>query len=64
MKRFLTLMNTRSEADSLLIALYVLNVIDYAPEDMGEWLKKNGSAIGVEAFEGVNLADFIAEQRI
>ncbi len=29
MKRFLTLMNTRSEADSLLIALYVLNVIDY-----------------------------------
>ena len=42
----------------------VLDVIDYEPEDMGEWLKKNGGALGVEAFEGVNLADFIAEQRI
>lgn len=50
--------------DGKVIAGKVLNVIDYAPEDMGEWLKKNGSAIGVEAFEGVNLADFIAEQRI
>jgi len=41
-----------------------LPLADYAPEDMGEWIKKNGSAIGIEAFKGVNLADFIAEQRI
>ncbi len=50
--------------DGHVIAGKVLNVIDYAPEDMGEWLDRNKNALGIEAFKGVNVSSFIAEQRI
>lgn len=42
----------------------VLSVIDYAPEDMSEWLSKNEGNLGAEAFRGIDVAKFIEEQRI
>lgn len=50
--------------DGHVIAGKVLDVIDYAPEDMGEWLSRNKNALGIEAFRGIDVAGFIAEQRV
>lgn len=50
--------------DGHVIAGKVLSVIDYAPEDMGEWLGRNKNALGIEAFRGIDVSGFIAEQRI
>ncbi len=50
--------------DGCVISGKVLNVIDYAPEDMGEWLDRNKNALGIEAFKGIDVSGFIAEQRI
>ena len=50
--------------DGHVIAGKVLNVIDYAPEDMGEWLGRNKNALGLEAFKDIDVSEFIAEQRI
>ena len=50
--------------DGKVISGKVLSVIDYEPEDMSEWLAHNGNNIGAEAFKGVNVAEFIEEQRI
>lgn len=46
-----------------IIAGKVLNVMDYAPEDMADWLHTNKNALGVDAFKDVDISDFIAEQR-
>lgn len=50
--------------DGKVVAGKVLSVIDYEPEDLSEWLVRSGGNIGVEAFRGVNVAEFIEEQRI
>ena len=50
--------------DGKVVSGRVLDVIDYAPEDMATWLNRNDGKLGVESFKGVNIADFIAEQRI
>ena len=50
--------------DGRVIAGKVLDVMDYAPEDMAEWLHVNKDALGLDAFKGVNISSFIAEQRV
>lgn len=50
--------------DGHVISGKILNVIDYAPEDIGDWLSRNKNALGIEAFKGVDVSSFIAEQRI
>lgn len=50
--------------DDKVLSGKILDVIDYAPEDMGTWLNRNNGKLGVESFNGVNIEDFIAEQRI
>lgn len=42
----------------------VLNVIDYDPVDIDTWLKNTRESLGIEAFKGVDIAKFIAEQRV
>lgn len=50
--------------DGHVISGKVLDVIDYAPQDLEDWLEQNQDTIGIEAFKGLDLATFIAEQRI
>lgn len=42
----------------------VLNVIDYDPVDIDTWLKNTRESLGIETFKGVDIAKFIAEQRV
>lgn len=50
--------------DGRIISGKVLEVIDYAPEDIEEWLRHNTNALGIDAFKGIDIPSFIAEQRI
>ena len=51
--------------DGKVVSGKILDVIDYAPEeDMAIWLGKNTGKLGAESFKDVNIADYIAEQRI
>ena len=50
--------------DGNVISGKVLDVIDYAPEGIEDWLAQNQDALGIEAFKGMDVATFIAEQRI
>lgn len=42
----------------------VLDILDYSPIDINKWLSENSGATGVEAFDGVDIASFVNEQRI
>lgn len=42
----------------------VLDILDYEPIDINKWLSENVGTTGVEAFEGVDIASFVNEQRI
>lgn len=50
--------------DGRVVAGKVLDVLDYAPEDVSKWLPDNEDALGVAAFRGMDISSFIAEQRI
>ena len=40
-----------------------LSVVEYDPKPIDEWLLENEGALGVEAFKGIDINAFIAEQR-
>lgn len=50
--------------DGKVVSGDVEDIIDYDPEDLECWLKRNDGVLGMEAFRGIDIADFIAEQRI
>lgn len=50
--------------DGKVVSGKVLSVVDYEPQSIDEWLKANEGHLGVEAFRGVDMDSFIAEQRI
>lgn len=51
-------------SDGCVVAGKVLDIMDYAPEDMTEWLHANKESIGIDAFKGIDVSGFIAEQRV
>ena len=50
--------------DGKVVSGKVLSVVDYEPQAIDEWLRSNEGTLGVEAFRGVDMDAFIAEQRI
>jgi hypothetical protein len=50
--------------DGAVFSGKVLDIIDYAPEAMDEWLRRGGGVPGIAAFKDVDVARFIAEQRV
>lgn len=49
--------------DGKIVSGMALSVIDYDPRPIDEWLRANEGKLGAEAFKGVDIEAFIAEQR-
>ena len=50
--------------DGRVIAGKVLNVLDYAPVDLTDWVHANKNSLGLDSFKGIDISSFIAEQRV
>lgn len=47
-----------------IISGKALSVVDYEPQPIETWLKANEGSLGVDAFKGMDVEAFIAEQRV
>lgn len=50
--------------DGKVVSGKALEVLDYEPQAIDEWLKANEGRLGGESFKGVDVNEFIVEQRV
>lgn len=49
--------------DGKVVSGKALSIVDYDPQPIDEWLQANEGSLGIEAFKGIDINAFIAEQR-